>query len=115
MAEVAKSRRRSGRHGIIPRPQTDQSPLPPSFNQPILGAAALACESHGIELPPAFQKQAGNPWLPHDDRVLLSEFEAVIDIRDIARTLGRTHRALAARLVRLGRIQNREAAYRTTR
>jgi len=53
---------------------------------------------------------AGGPWYAAEDEVLLREFDAGTSVEIIAKNHGRTPVAIAARLVRLGRIENRKQA-----
>jgi len=57
---------------------------------------------------------AGRSWSAEEDKDLLSVFDAGISIKDIAEKHGRTQGAIAARLVRLGRIKDRADAYTGT-
>jgi len=50
---------------------------------------------------------AGKPWTHDDDRILLEAFDRGIDVEALAQLCSRTQGAIAARLVRLGRISDR--------
>lgn len=52
------------------------------------------------ELPP----NAGKPWVTSEDNKLETAFAAGIDIKDMAKELGRTAWAVEARLVKLGKL-----------
>lgn len=52
-------------------------------------------------------KNAGKPWNSQEDNMLIQEFEGNLQIRKIAQNHERTTVAIAARLVRLGKIQER--------
>lgn len=55
---------------------------------------------------------AGQPWSDAEDKNLLAIFDSnKTTISDIATMHGRTQGAIAARLVRLGRIQDRTEVY----
>ena len=54
---------------------------------------------------------AGKSWSDEEDQVLLAAFDAELPIKEIARKHARTEGAIAARLVRLGRIKERADVY----
>jgi hypothetical protein len=55
------------------------------------------------ELPP----NAGKAWLPEEDGKLESAFAAGIDLKEIAKELGRTDFAVESRLVKMGKLPPR--------
>ena len=50
---------------------------------------------------------SGKPWTQDDDRMLLEGFDRGINVEALAERHSRTQGAIAARLVRLGRISER--------
>jgi hypothetical protein len=50
---------------------------------------------------------AGKPWSPEEDQQLIEAFDNKIPPVEMIRLIGRTRDALAARLVRLGKIKDR--------
>lgn len=54
-------------------------------------------------------ENAGKPWTSEDDSLLTAMYDAGCTNRDMCLRLKRTNTALAARLVRLGIIETREA------
>lgn len=54
---------------------------------------------------------AGRPWPSEEDHELLANFDAGMPIKEIAEKHGRTQGAIAARLVRLGKIKDRTELY----
>jgi DNA-binding NarL/FixJ family response regulator len=54
---------------------------------------------------------AGRAWSDEEDKELLSIFDTGTSVKDIAERHGRTQGAIAARLVRLGRIKDRADVY----
>jgi hypothetical protein len=55
--------------------------------------------------------KAGSPWSVDEDKELLAAFDSGIPVNEIAQRHGRTQGAIAARLVRLGRIKERSEVY----
>ena len=53
----------------------------------------------------------GKPWTEVESTELLTRFDNKMSIKDIAAKHGRAHTAIAARLVRLGRVENRAEAW----
>jgi len=53
----------------------------------------------------------GRPWTSEQDSELLARFDSGCSIGEIARALGRTRGGIAARLVRLGRVETRREVY----
>lgn len=56
-------------------------------------------------------ENAGQPWSESEDQRLLAAFDAATPLGALATTHNRTQGAIAARLVRLGRIKERNEAY----
>ena len=54
--------------------------------------------------------KAGTPWSSEEDHRLLEAFDQGIDVHELAERHSRTRGAIAARLVRLGRIPERSEA-----
>jgi hypothetical protein len=50
---------------------------------------------------------AGKPWTSEEDNLLIQAFEKGVAVKEIVQRHGRTRGALAARLVRLGKIADR--------
>ena len=57
-------------------------------------------------LPP----NAGVSWTAADDRALAQEFDSGRSVAEIARAFGRTEGSIASRLVRIGKVSDRQAA-----
>lgn len=53
-------------------------------------------------------ENAGKPWTEEDERLLCRMYDAGNSKKDICQYFKRTPGAIAARLVRLGKIQNRD-------
>ncbi|MFO0904285.1 MAG: hypothetical protein U0939_14880 [Pirellulales bacterium] len=85
---------------------------PPLIRALFLGAAALARKSWQADAAAEPAPQAGRTWSTDDDARLIAQFEAGTQIANLAEQLGRTQRAIAARLVRLGKIQDRREVLR---
>jgi hypothetical protein len=74
-----------------------------------MGAMALQAD-HGVTIASrdlASPSMAGKPWTAEEDRYLLKAFDLGHSLEHISTVHRRTQRALAARLVRLGRINER--------
>lgn len=56
-------------------------------------------------------ENAGHSWPESEDKALLAIFDAGMPVKEIAAKHGRTQGAIAARLVRLGRIKERADVY----
>ena len=61
-----------------------------------------------ISSPP---RKAGRSWTDAEERSLIALFDAGTPLQEIAEKFGRTHGAIASRLVHLGRIADRVDAY----
>lgn len=59
----------------------------------------------------ALPDNAGRSWSEKEDQALLALFDSNAQVKEIAQRHGRTQRAIAARLVRLGRIKQRADIY----
>ena len=57
---------------------------------------------------------AGKPWTDGEDNKLLTEFDSGVALGEMAKNHSRTKGAIAARLVRLGRIKERAEILGTT-
>ena len=53
-------------------------------------------------------ENAGKPWSKEDEKLLIELYHSGASKRDICNTLKRTSTGIAARLVRLGAIENRD-------
>ncbi|PYV13961.1 MAG: hypothetical protein DMG21_19695 [Acidobacteria bacterium] len=95
---------------------SEQSP----FNDPqVIRAMFVALEAleklakreqRGRNLP----HNAGNAWSDAEDKDLLADFDHGLPVKDLAAKHGRTQGAIASRLVRLGRIKERDEVYSRT-
>lgn len=74
---------------------------------------ALAAIDRGIDRGNASQSpaNAGKPWRHDDDQRLVRRFDSGQPVTEIASALQRTPVSIAARLVRLGKLPNRQAAF----
>ncbi|MCH9036385.1 MAG: hypothetical protein IH860_03565 [Chloroflexi bacterium] len=52
-------------------------------------------------------ENAGKPWTPDEEQMLLEAFDLDINVKGLAKRHSRTPGAITARLVRLGRISER--------
>jgi hypothetical protein len=80
-----------------------------------LGAQALAnvrikAEKSNAPKPGAGPK-AGKPWTPEEERRLVEAFERGASIEQMSEAHGRSKGGIAARLVRLGKIDERSEMY----
>lgn len=57
---------------------------------------------------------AGKPWTDDEDRLLSEAFDGGASLKDLALKHGRTEGAIAARLVKLGKVSERAEAYDRT-
>ena len=55
-----------------------------------------------------FPENAGKRWSEEDDQMLCKMFDAEVSKKDICKTFKRTQTGIAARLVRLGKINDRD-------
>ncbi len=90
-----------------------------------LAVSALSQESSGPSQPRAKARRistqesvslvespvAGKTWYPEEDANLLIAYDAGSTVDELASAHGRTRGAIAARLVRLGRIKERSEVY----
>jgi len=58
---------------------------------------------------------AGKSWQAEEDRRLAQAFDSGLPIAEIAKRLSRTEGSIAARLVRIGKVPDRDAARRANR
>ena len=54
---------------------------------------------------------AGKPWRDEDDRDLVKSFDSGRPVADIATAFRRTRGSIASRLVRLGKVPDRQSAF----
>lgn len=89
---------------------SDQSP----FNQPdviralFAAAQALGAPTERMSTPSRAEKKAenaGTSWPPEEDERLVREYDADVDLTELAKRHGRTKGAIKSRLVKLGRIE----------
>ena len=82
--------------------------LPPdSPYQNVQTVRALYKAIHLIERRPT---NAGKPWSDEESQVLVKQYDSGIPIGQIAEAHQRTKVAIAARLVKLGKVESREQA-----
>lgn len=87
-----------------------------TFNRPqviralFVAIKALDSAAKRAERTKSLPNNAGRSWSKREDQELLSLFDSHVPIKDIAQKHGRTQGAIAARLVRLGRIKDRADA-----
>jgi len=58
---------------------------------------------------------AGKSWSPDEDRALAAAFDSRLPISEIAKRFSRTEGSIASRLVRIGKVADRDAARRANR
>jgi DNA-binding NarL/FixJ family response regulator len=63
----------------------------------------------------ALPPNAGKPWHAEEDRTLAQAFDSGLSISEIAKRLSRTEGSIAARLVRIGKVPDRDTARRANR
>ena len=91
----------------------EQSP----FNNPrVIRALFVASEALGRlakreQRDRSLPHNAGHAWSEAEDKELLADFDNGVPVRDLAAKHGRTQGGIASRLVRLGRINERDEAY----
>lgn len=95
-------------------PQTGEIlPAQSTLNNPaviralFVAIAALDNAAKRAERTRALPDNAGRSWSEDEDQELLEQFDSNIPVKDIAEKHGRTQGAIASRLVRLGRINER--------
>lgn len=90
------------------------------FNNPqviralFLAAKALEHMAKREQRERTLPNNAGKAWSEAEDKTLLSAFDSGITVKELSAKHGRTERAIASRLVRLGRIKERADAYANT-
>ena len=86
-------------------------PAEDSCNQPevirALHAVLDAIPGDG-EINPCKPEKAGRKWTPADDKYLCQLFDEGCSATELCRIFQRTHKGIAARLVRLGKIEERK-------
>jgi hypothetical protein len=88
-------------------------PAQSTFNNPqviralFVAAIALDKAEKRAERDRALPEKAGRSWSETEDHELLAIFDTETPIKEIAAKHGRTTGAIAARLIRLGRIKDR--------
>lgn len=88
-------------------------PAQSTFNNPqviralFVALKALDGAARRAERNSSLPGNAGRSWQETEDKDLLASFDAGVPIKEIAAKHGRTQGAIAARLVRLGRIKDR--------
>lgn len=76
-----------------------------------LGARALETFRTEETSEPNQASKAGKPWTREEDMRLIAAFDARVSIEKLAETHGRSKGGIAARLVRLGKIEERADVY----
>ncbi|MGD9760279.1 MAG: hypothetical protein AB7U71_22510 [Comamonas sp.] len=99
-------------------PETGEMlPSQTPFNNPsviralFVAVKALESAAKRVERDASLPGNAGRSWNEIEDKALLEHFDAGTSIKEIAGKHARTEGAIAARLVRLGRIKDRSEAY----
>jgi hypothetical protein len=59
----------------------------------------------------ALPSNAGKPWRDEDDQELTELFDSGQAVGDIAKAVQRTRGSIASRLVRLGKVSDRQSAF----
>ncbi len=91
------------------------------FNSPRVIRAMYAAKealSGSIRIAERISKRpakAGRSWSEAEDQQLANSFDAGSSVDQLAEDHGRTKGAIAARLVRIGKIKERDQAYNTER
>jgi hypothetical protein len=89
-------------------------PAQSTFNNPqviralFVAVKALDRAAKRAERDNSLPSNAGRPWPEAEDKELLAIFDAGVPVKEIAAKLGRTQGAIDSRLVRLGRIKDRD-------
>jgi len=92
-------------------------PAQSTFNSPqviralYVAAKALDRAAKRAERDNSLPDNAGRSWSNEEDKQLLAIFDSGTPVKAIATKHGRTQGAIAARLVRLGRIKDRAEIY----
>jgi hypothetical protein len=99
-------------------PETgDVLPAQSTFNSPqviralFVAGKALDSAAKRAERDNSLPGNAGRSWSDEEDKELLALFDSGAPVKSIAAEHGRTQGAIAARLVRLGRIKDRAEVY----
>lgn len=88
-------------------------PTQSTFNNPqviralFVAVKALESAEKRAERERALPEKAGRSWSETEDQELLAIFDTETPVKEIAAKHGRTTGAIAARLIRLGRIKDR--------
>lgn len=91
---------------ILPPQSTLNSP--PIIRALFVAGQALDSAAKRAERNNSLPGMAGRPWGEEEDQALLAIFDSGASIKDIAAKHGRTPGAITSRLVRLGRIKERD-------
>ena len=92
-------------------------PAQSTFNSPqviralFVAGKALDRAAKRAERDNSLPGNAGRSWSDEEDKELLALFDSGAPVKSIAAEHGRTQGAIAARLVRLGRIKDRAEVY----
>lgn len=92
-------------------------PAQSTFNSPqviralFVAGKALDSAAKRAERDNSLPGNAGRSWSDEEDKELLALFDSGAPVKSIAAEHGRTQGAIAARLVRLGRIKDRAEVY----
>jgi DNA-binding NarL/FixJ family response regulator len=76
-----------------------------------LGVAAIDREMRKVERRSALPENAGKPWADEQDKALADLFDSGRTVANIAKELQRTRGSIASRLVRLGKVSDRQSAF----
>lgn len=88
-----------------------------AFNKPqviralFAAVKALDTTAKRAERNSTLPDNAGHSWSDEEDQALLAHFDSGMPLKELAEKHGRTQGAIAARLVRLGRIKDRAELY----
>ena len=92
-------------------------PAQSTFNNPqviralFVSLKALDKAAKRVERDSSLPDNAGRSWPDTEDKELLASFDAGTPVKEIAAQHGRTQGAIAARLIRLGKIKDRAEVY----
>jgi hypothetical protein len=76
-----------------------------------VAVAAIDREIRSLERRSGLPSSAGKPWTAEHDQTLGHLFESGGTVADIAKSFQRTRGSIASRLVRLGKVPDRQSAF----
>jgi ATP-dependent RNA circularization protein (DNA/RNA ligase family) len=79
-------------------------------DSPYQNAQTVRALYKAIHLMDKRPKNAGKPWSEQESHTLIKQYDSAMPIGQIAKEHQRTQVAIAARLVKLGKVENREQA-----